>query len=138
MSDNAFINAYVDNAVGTIFEHVRTNLQLKTQLKVTGDLLAEKEAIITNLINEIEQHKQALINSSGFAEEINTLRQEKSALENVIAGQKGKLSHMDTLLKQLSDTEKKLAESEEALQLYLKPKKSKKISKVSINTENDF
>jgi ABC-type phosphate/phosphonate transport system ATPase subunit len=105
---------------------------------VTGDLLAEKEAIITNLINEIEQHKQALINSSGFAEEINTLRQEKSALENVIAGQKGKLSHMDTLLKQLSDTEKKLAESEEALQLYLKPKKSKKISKVSINTENDF
>ena len=138
MSDNAFINAYVDNAIGTIFEHVRTNLQLKTQLKVTGDLLAEKEAIITNLINEIEQHKQALINSSGFAEEINALRQEKSALENVIAGQKGKLSHMDTLLKQLSDTEKKLAESEEALQLYLKPKKSKKISKVSINTENDF
>lgn len=58
MSDtNAFINAYIDNSVGMIHENTVTILQLKTQLKVANDSLSQKDIVISNLTNEIEQLK---------------------------------------------------------------------------------
>jgi chromosome segregation ATPase len=95
MSEKYF-NAYVDSAVGMIHEHVAANLQLKAQLKVTSDLLAEKD----NVINALSEEMQNLRNQNADAE---TARVNAKHWEDSYHGMMNKVSHMETLTSQYND-----------------------------------
>lgn len=104
MSDtNAFINAYIDNSVGMIHENTVAILQLKTQLKVANDSLSQKDIVISNLTNEIEQLKN--INSEGvrIQQELQASVESNRALHN-------KVSHLDAAIAQVGQMKSMIQE----------------------------
>ena len=130
MSDpNKFINTYIDTTIATLHEYVGSSLQLKTQLKLAHDLLIEKDATITQLISEKDTALEKLINEkdatvSRLTSELENINNNFSATQGNTETMKAallscqdklkiaeeshsaitsKVSHMDTLLKQLSD-----------------------------------
>ena len=47
MSDsNKFVNSYIETCMNTLQENLANIVQLKTQLKLANDLIAEKDAVI--------------------------------------------------------------------------------------------
>ncbi len=135
MSDqNKYINGYIDNAVGMIHENVNLILQLKTQLRLANELVSEKDAIIGNISSELQVSKsdnEVIVNLN---ETIKKLENRNTSLQDENNGLNSKVSHMDTLLKQITqmktDILAKNAEIEE-LNEKLYPKKKIK----SINTK---
>ena len=130
MSDpNKFINTYIDTTIATLHEYVGSSLQLKTQLKLANDLLVEKDATITQLISEKDTALEKLINEkdatvSRLTSELENINNNFSATQGNTETMKAallscqdklkiaeeshsaivsKVSHMDTLLKQLTD-----------------------------------
>ena len=130
MSDpNKFINTYIDTTIATLHEYVGSSLQLKTQLKLANDLLVEKDTTITQLISEKDTALEKLINEkdatvSKLTSELENINNNFSATQGNTETMKAallscqdklkiaeeshsaitsKVSHMDTLLKQLSD-----------------------------------
>jgi chromosome segregation ATPase len=119
MSDpNKFINTYIDTTIATLHEYVGSSLQLKTQLKLANDLLIERDATITQLITEkdatIAQLTGEIQNiSNNFTTTQDDTETMKAALlscqdklkiaEESHTAISSKVSHMDTLLKQLTD-----------------------------------
>ena len=133
MSDpNKFINTYIDTTIATLHEFMGSSLQLKTQLKLANDLLLERDATITQLtsekdtalgklINEKDEKDAELARLTGELENINNnfsatqdnTETMKAALlscqdklkiaEESHSAITSKVSHMDTLLKQLTD-----------------------------------
>ena len=186
MSDaNAYMNAYVDNAVGLIHEYIGGILQLKTQLKVcesiieaknveieklskfkneeTEQILLTKESELNDLQNQLTDLKNQLISHGNLGTENVELHRQCSDLqhrcndlqnENNALAQK--VSHMDSLLKQMSemkqdiitrnnmiaDLEQKLARQTETKPEVVGPvviNKNRKVSylKSSTQKEND-
>ena len=119
MSDpNKFINTYIDTTIATLHEYVGSSIQLKTQLKLANDLLVERDATITQLTSErdatITQLTSELENiNSNFSTTQDNTETMKAALlscqdklriaEESHSAISSKVSHMDTLLKQLTD-----------------------------------
>lgn len=119
MSDpNKFINTYIDTTIATLHEYVGSSLQLKTQLKIANDLLIERDAAISKLTDEKEAAVSRLTseleninnNFSTTQDNTETLKaalfscQDKLKIaEESHSAIASKVSHMDTLLKQLSD-----------------------------------
>jgi chromosome segregation ATPase len=130
MSDpNKFINTYIDTTIATLHEYVGSSLQLKTQLKIANDLLIEKDSAIAQLINEKDATVAQLINEKDatvaqLTSEIQNINNNFSANQDDTETIKAsllscqdklkiaeeshsaiisKVSHMDTLLKQLTD-----------------------------------
>ena len=119
MSDpNKFINTYIDTTIATLHEYVGSSLQLKTQLKLANDLLVERDATITQLTSEKDAAVSRLtselenINNNFSATQDNTETMKAALLscqdklkiaEESHSAITSKVSHMDTLLKQLSD-----------------------------------
>ena len=119
MSDpNKFINTYIDTTIATLHEYVGSSLQLKTQLKMANDLLVERDAAITKLTDEKDAAVSRLtselenINNSFSTTQDNTETLKVALLscqdklriaEESHSAISSKVSHMDTLLKQLSD-----------------------------------
>ena len=55
MSDsNKFVNSYIETCMNTLQENLASIVQLKTQLKLANDLIAEKDAVIGNMLRELE------------------------------------------------------------------------------------
>ena len=108
MSDpNKFINTYIDTTIATLHEYVGSSIQLKTQLKLANDLLVEKDVTIAQLTGEIENIKNNFSTNQDNNETVRVALlscQEKLKIaeesHNAISS---KVSHMDTLLKQLTD-----------------------------------
>ena len=66
MSDQGkFINTYIDVLIGTIHETLNSTFQLKTQLKIANDLLAEKDDLLKSEAIQ-KAVKQATANLSNF------------------------------------------------------------------------
>ena len=119
MSDpNKFINTYIDTTIATLHEYVGSSLQLKTQLKLANDLLVERDAAITKLNEEKEAAVSRLtseienINNNFSTTQDNTQTMKAALLscqdklkiaEESHSAITSKVSHMDTLLKQLTD-----------------------------------
>jgi chromosome segregation ATPase len=119
MSDpNKFINTYIDTTIATLHEYVGSSLQLKTQLKMANDLLVERDAAITKLTDEKDAAVSRLTNeleniNNNFSTTQDNTETLKAALfscqdklkiaEESHSAIASKVSHMDTLLKQLSD-----------------------------------
>jgi uncharacterized phage infection (PIP) family protein YhgE len=119
MSDpNKFINTYIDTTIATLHEYVGSSLQLKTQLKLANDLLLERDAAISKLTDEKDAAVSRLtseiesINNTFSTNQDNTETMKAALLscqdklriaEESHSAISSKVSHMDTLLKQLSD-----------------------------------
>lgn len=126
MSDaNAYMNAYVDNAVGMIHEYIGGILQLKTQLKVCESIIAAKNAELENISNSRnEEMEQILISKESELNDLknkmvghgnlgtenvelhqrcNELNQRCIDLQNENNALTQKVGHMDNLLKQVGE-----------------------------------
>lgn len=137
MSDtNAFVNAYIDHAVGMIHENVSAILQLKAQLKIANDLISEKDVVIGSLSAQLESSK---INN----DEMSVLRDQARQWEDAHNSMAGRVAHLDTALgqiaqmkKEIQDRDAKIVELEEKLNPPKKTINTKK-SKVVTIIEND-
>ncbi len=90
--DNKYINAYVDIAIGTIHEYLAANIQLKAQNKLANDLISEKDKIIASLQSDISSID----------------KNNNKNLEDSYNAMKTKVSHMETLTKQLIDMKREI------------------------------
>lgn len=104
MSDpNKFINTYIDTIIAALHEQLGSGLQLKTQLKLANDLLQEKDGIIAQLNNEIENIKITENYTKSVQAELVYCQDKLRTAEENHNALKTKVSHMDTLTKQLAD-----------------------------------
>lgn len=109
MSDaNKFVNTYIDFAVGQLHENINTMLQLKTQLKIAGDINAEKDAVINQLSQDLEANK-------ANNQEMVKLRDEARKWEDAHNAIAGKATHLDTALSQIADMKKEVIKRDEII-----------------------
>ncbi len=106
MSDQGkFINTYIDVMVGTIHETLNSNLQLKTQMKISADLLADKDKQISSLIAEIESKNNDKFSFDATIEsnktEIDNLKSQLNRNQQELESLRSKASHTDSLLQQI-------------------------------------
>lgn len=113
MSEKYF-NAYVDSAVGLIHEYVASTLQLKAQLRVANEVIAEKDNTITSLSNEVQslrtnsnqanQELQAQMHDLQVKlSEAEKAKVDAKYWEDSYHGMANKVSHMDLLTNQFND-----------------------------------
>lgn len=141
MDQNKFINTYVDHAIGMVHENISVILQLKTQLKLAQELIVEKDQIIKDIEQQLESSKTD-------TSELNTHRNNARVWEDSYNAMKQKISHMDTLVKQISDMKNVILEKNnvikdlsEEIELSKNPPKvtstrKKKITPPVANTSN--
>lgn len=128
MSDQGkFINTYIDVMVGTIHELMNSSLQMKTQLKMSADMLAEKDKQIGDIVGEKDKviadllaEKQSIISvyESRLAnndseksdtnaklqsnkQELDNLRSQLTKIQQDVEPLRSKASHADSLLQQI-------------------------------------
>lgn len=94
MDQNKYVNAYIESAVGMLHENISQLLQLKAQLKVTNDVIAEKDAIINDLTNRLNSNQT-------IEQEYHRTIKRNQELENEMTGIKNKISHVDTFSRQI-------------------------------------
>lgn len=113
MSEKYF-NAYVDSAVGLIHEYVASTLQLKAQLRVANEVIAEKDNTITSLSNEVQSLRANSDEASrNLQSQMHDLQVKLSEAEKAKTdakywedsyhGMTNKVSHMEVLTKQFND-----------------------------------
>jgi chromosome segregation ATPase len=142
MSDpNKFINTYIDTTIATLHEYVGSSLQLKTQLKLANDLLVERDEIITQLSSEVENLKNNFSTNqddSDSTKKALTLCQDKLKIaeesHNAISS---KVSHMDNLLKQLSDMKNEIKTRDDRIASLNNDLVTKETQLLSCNKEID-
>jgi hypothetical protein len=98
---NAYVNAYIDSAIGLIHEKINVVLQLKTQLKMANDIVAEKDSIIGSLASQLETIK---FNS----DEMSVLRGQAQHWEDMYNVAMRKAGQADTALNQLGQMKQEL------------------------------
>jgi predicted RNase H-like nuclease (RuvC/YqgF family) len=133
MSDqNKFINTYIDNAVGLIHEQVTNIIHLKTQLKLSQDALAEKDGVIEALNSKIveleENSKKKSINDLEYQKALTNAASWEQSYNTMV----NKVSHMNTLMKQIADMKNQLKDKDFEIE-NLKNKKKKPPVKKQIN-----
>lgn len=112
MDQSKFINTYIETVINSVIENVKLNLQLQTQVKVNEFVVAEKDQIIAALTQQINENK--------VAEDWKVKYESAEANYSAILG---KLSHMDTLLHQVGEMKKIIAEKDRQLDELKNPKK---------------
>jgi small-conductance mechanosensitive channel len=144
MSDtNVYINAYVDNAVGMIHEQISSILQLKTRLKVSENIIVQKDTEIADIKKQLEVSHQTNDELVKLREKVNMLQEDNRAMQQ-------KTSHMDTLLRQIGEMKNEIVMRDTKileLESLLTPpptsvsvviNKKKKVEKTTLNTNDDF
>lgn len=111
-----FINTYIDVIIGTVHEKTNSILQLKTQLKVSSDLLADKDEQIARISSEKDQEIEKLKseiqkiqnNANDYTgtiqshlREIENLKSQLSKNNQEIEALRNKAAHTDSLLQQV-------------------------------------
>jgi septal ring factor EnvC (AmiA/AmiB activator) len=130
MGDSSkFVNAYIENSMSMIHEQVALILQLKAQVKVTDDIIAEKDQIIASMVQEVENAKSELNNNKTDLSQLNEKINENNAL-------KGQLEHMNTFTNQINEMKQMIREKDKEigkLKAKLEPKGLKPAPKKDIN-----
>mgnify|MGYP000920271165 FL=1 len=123
MDQNHYINSYIDTTIGVLHEYLTQILQLKTQLKLAQEVIAEKERINVEqdaaigeqnkIIEEAYQKLDEQIASG--SNELNNARAENQRLINEMDALRReteavnqKASHMESCLKTVVDLKKQL------------------------------
>lgn len=125
MSDQKYVNYYIEHAVGQAHEYLNTILQLKTQLRMANDVVEEKINIIGPLQTEIESLRTQLEDSrnqnNNLSHSVNQSNDDKRNLEEQLHALQNKVSHMDTLLNQLNDMKRIIKEKDAELEALRTP-----------------
>lgn len=122
---NKFFNAYVDICVATIQEQLVQLLQHKAQSKIINEIILEKDANIEKLSKELEESKKNTTDISSFTEKAKYWEDSYHAVQN-------KLSHMETLTRQVADMKNEIIRKNEALDKLEKEKNA-----FLLNLENE-
>lgn len=144
MSDNKFINTYIETCVNTLQENLNNTLQLKTQLKVANDLIVEKDSAIGNLLRELEDKKNV-------EAQYHNAMESNRAINDELLGLRNKVTHLDTALRQVAEMKTMLLLKDKEIES-LKPKevdvepapvkrKRKEVIEMPVSTDsmvNDF
>ena len=110
MSDaNKFVNAYIDLAVSQLHEYLNNLLQVKAQLKVSNDLVSEKDALIIKLTQDLETNK-------ADNQEIVKVRDQARKWEDAHNAMAGKVAHLDTALAQIAQMKNEVIERDKKIQ----------------------
>lgn len=149
---NAYINAYVDNSVGMLHEYVTMVLQLRTQNKIANDMVAERDATISSLREqisgvsseqqeeldrvkrELESYRSQVRNNN---ELINQSRADAIRWEQEYNEMKNKVSHMDTLTSQMNEMKKLIIDKDKEIESLKEKLTPKSPPKKVINTPKD-
>lgn len=115
MSDK-YYNAYVDSAVGVIHEYVSMNLQLKAQVRVANELLAEKDRLLIEKDNFINSLQNDINVVKSVSSENDKLKNDAKYWEDSYHGMMNKVSHMETLTAQFNDMKKQFLSKCEELE----------------------
>jgi len=125
MSDQKYVNYYIEHAVGTAHDYLNTILQLKTQLRMANDVIEEKTNIVGPLQTEIESLRTQLEDSrnqnNNLNHSVNQSNNDKKSLEEQLHTLQNKISHMDTLLNQLNDMKRIIKEKDAELEALRTP-----------------
>jgi chromosome segregation ATPase len=112
MSDQSkYINTYIEHSIGMIHEYVSLVLQARTQAKLANDIVAEKDATISFLDEQVQTFKSELeknrneLNQTVTTsnEQINRSRADASKWEHEYNSIKAKAEHTDTLVAQINE-----------------------------------
>lgn len=93
MSDNKYVNAYIDITVGTVHDLLNQVLQLKTEARLANDLVSERDQVISALQTELEHEK-------AFHTELDEARSNANRWENEVNNLKNSVTNFDTLTNQ--------------------------------------
>lgn len=118
----AYVNAYLENTTSMLHDQLNQIIQLKTQLKLTDSLLAQRDATITDLSNKLSVSTTIEKEMSVMIEKLRIAEDSHHALTN-------KVSHMETLQNQFNEVKKLLVKKEKELEqtkLLLEEKNTKK------------
>lgn len=121
MSDQGkFINTYIDTIISTLNEMLASNLQLKTQVKMSSDMLIEKDEHIARLTANIDSFNA---NQSDYnqtvqtnIQEISDLKSQISKLQQDLESALNKASHVESLLQQVNDMKNNIKNNDAASQ----------------------
>lgn len=97
MSDQStYINTYIEFAVDTAHSYLNEVLQLKTQLKMSNELVAQKEHVIQVMTEEKKVHESNVV-------ELHSTKDNAKRWEEQYHSVMNKVSHMDALTNQFND-----------------------------------
>lgn len=112
MSDQSkYVNTYIENSIGMIHEYVSLVLQARTQAKIANDIVAEKDATISSLDEQVQAFKSELeknrneLNQTVATsnEQVNQSRADALKWEHEYNSIKAKAEHTDTLVAQINE-----------------------------------
>lgn len=130
MDQNKFINTYIDIAINSLLDYVKSNLQLQTQIKVHEFVVADKDRVIAEKDQIIASLNQQLTENKA-AEDWKTKYDAAEANYSAILG---KLKHMDVLLAQVNDMKKLVVTKDAQIEILNKEIEELKSQKKVINT----
>ena len=134
---SAYVNAYLENTVAMLHDQLNQIIQLKTQVKLSENLLSQKDSKITELSSQITT-------TSATEKEFTALKERARIAEDSQHALMNKVSHMEALQNQFNelkklyiDKEKELIETKQLLEEYKIPKVEdvQSVSKRKINTK---
>lgn len=119
-SSTEYVNAYLENSIGTLHDYLNQILQLKTQLKLATDSLSSKDATIAELTNQVESVKKELDafhqTHSNDSEAVNAAKTLAQKLQNENDSIKHRLNEFDALVKQFTDLKTQYKDKENEIQ----------------------
>lgn len=136
MADQSvYVNAYLENTVAMLHDQLNQIIQLKTQVKLSENLLSQKDSTIAELSNKLSV-------SVATEKEFDTLKEKARIAEDSHHALLNKVSHMEALQNQFNelkrmyiDKEKELAETKQLLEESKSVKESSETPKRKINTK---
>jgi predicted RNase H-like nuclease (RuvC/YqgF family) len=105
MDQTKYINTYIDVTMGTLHEYLSQMLQLKTQLKIANELLAEKEKTMVEQDRIIGEQNQIIAEVDA---QNDTKTGENQTLQNEVTALRSKAAHMDACMKSVVDLKKEV------------------------------
>lgn len=124
MDQSKFINTYIETLMNSLFDNVKVNLQLQTQVKVNEFVVAEKDQVINSLTQQL--------NDNQVAEDWKVKYESAETNYNAVLS---KLSHMNTLLSQVGEMKKIIAEKDKQIATLSNQIEELKNPKKVINTK---
>lgn len=147
MSDQKYVNYYIENAVGVAHDYLNTILQLKTQLKMTNDVIAEKDGVIGSLQSEVESlrnHINDVVNQNenlndsvtSLNQNLNVSSSSIKALEDELFSLRNKTSHMETLINQVNQMKSIIKEKDAQIEALRAPVINTRKKPAKVETQN--
>jgi cell division septum initiation protein DivIVA len=124
VDQNTFINTYIDIIINSLQEYLKANLQLQTQAKVSELTIAEKDKIISDLSQQINDNKTA-----------EDWKIKYEAAETNYSAILGKLKHMDGLMSQLNNMKNIIAAKDIQISILTEELETLKSQKKVINNK---